>query len=57
VTLDDQRPPNRAVSSAPLERLLHAERRAAIEPTIAPASPAQKIERSAAHQLGIGFGI
>jgi ATP-dependent exoDNAse (exonuclease V) alpha subunit len=31
--------------------------RAAIEPTLAPASPAQKIERSPAHQLGIGFGI
>ena len=31
--------------------------RAAIEPTLAPASPAQKIERSPARQLGIGFGI
>jgi ATP-dependent exoDNAse (exonuclease V) alpha subunit len=31
--------------------------RAAIEPTRAPASPAQKTERSPAHQLGIGFGI
>ena len=31
--------------------------RAAIEPTLAPALPAQKIERSPARQLGIGFGI
>jgi hypothetical protein len=31
--------------------------RAAIEPTLAPASPAQKIERHPAHQLGTGFGI
>jgi len=31
--------------------------RAAIEPTRAPAAPAQTIERSPAHQHGIGFGI
>jgi conjugative relaxase-like TrwC/TraI family protein len=31
--------------------------RAAIEPTRGPASPEQKIERSPARQLGIGFGI
>jgi hypothetical protein len=31
--------------------------RAAIEPTLAPASPAHKIERSPARQLGIYFGI
>jgi ATP-dependent exoDNAse (exonuclease V) alpha subunit len=31
--------------------------RAAIEPTLAPTSTAQKIERSPERQLGIGFGI
>jgi hypothetical protein len=31
--------------------------RTAIEPTLAPASPAPKIERSPARQLGIGFGL
>ena len=31
--------------------------RAAIEPTRAPALPEQKLERSPARQLGIGFGI
>jgi ATP-dependent exoDNAse (exonuclease V) alpha subunit len=31
--------------------------RAALEPTRAPAAPAQTLERSPAHHLGIGFGI
>ena len=31
--------------------------RAAIEPTHAPTSPVQKIERSPAREIGIGFGI
>jgi hypothetical protein len=31
--------------------------RAALEPTHAPAAPAQTIERSPAHHHGIGFGI
>jgi hypothetical protein len=31
--------------------------RAAIEPTRAPAAPAQTIERSPARQHGIGFGM
>ena len=31
--------------------------RAAIDPTRAPAAPAQTLERSPAHHLAIGFGI